>query len=588
MPMTDTIDHEVAGGREITTVHYPKGTPPQDVDVLVVGSGPVGLAAAVELSGRGVSVAVVDQAGQALLGRAGAIGHSARTVEHFRRWGVLQQIRQNWGFPPEWNRGVRIVTSLVGHELVPHKRDGFLESRNGRFSLSPPIRRSQSLLQSVFLELLGTRGVSVVGGWRAESLADDDDGVTTGVVEVATGRRVQIRSRYVIGADGSQSTVRQLAGIEREGKYADEKYYRLVVRTTQDVSDVIGAAPSGQNYVYNQKSTAFLTAISATTWRVTTEPYPLDAEPSEDELLANARADFGFDIDLELVVGTPFHKASRLANTFRKGRVLLAGDAAHVRTPGGNLGEGFGDVANLGWKLAAVVKGHGADGLLDSYDQERRRHNWRIAETALARANRERDVVRQVREIGVPDDGDDSAEASERRDRIGALLANRWGGRGGGTTFDERYDASAVIWYEPDQLATEEPWDPGRYELDPRPGHRSPDGYLDPFGDTLFDRIDGNFALLVFIPDRTIERSFSEAARRRGIPFVALHLDDPEATEIYDSPYVLVRPDQHVAWRGGSLPAGDADAVFDRVLGFSPVAAVGAVSVPGFDTPAPV
>src|SRR6202042_3649976 len=87
--------------------------------------GPVGLSTAIELGGRGVEVAVVDRARTATLARAGAMGHSPRTVEHFRRWGVLHAIRDEWTFPPEWNQGIRLVTSLVGHDLAPNPRPPF-------------------------------------------------------------------------------------------------------------------------------------------------------------------------------------------------------------------------------------------------------------------------------------------------------------------------------------------------------------------------------------------------------------------------------------------------------------------------------
>jgi FAD binding domain len=152
-----------------------------------------------------------------------------------------------------------------------------------------------------------------------------------------------------------------------------------------------------------------------------------------------------------------------------------------VRTPGGNLGEGFGDVTNLGWKLAAVLAGHAPDALLDSYDAERRRHNWRIADYALERSRRGQELREQIRRDGIPDDADLSPEAQQRRAEIGALIGQ---GRfeSAGVEFDERYDASVAIWYEPGQLDAEEPWRPDRYADDPRPGHRAPDGYLDPWG----------------------------------------------------------------------------------------------------------
>ncbi|XQE84731.1 FAD-dependent oxidoreductase [Streptomyces microflavus] len=97
------------GGRDVHTVRFPVGRPPATVDVLIVGAGPVGLAAATELTSRGTRVAVVDRARTATLVRAGAMGHTPRVVEHFRRWGLLQRIRDAWTYPrsgtgaPAWS-----------------------------------------------------------------------------------------------------------------------------------------------------------------------------------------------------------------------------------------------------------------------------------------------------------------------------------------------------------------------------------------------------------------------------------------------------------------------------------------------------
>jgi 2-polyprenyl-6-methoxyphenol hydroxylase-like FAD-dependent oxidoreductase len=553
------------GGRDVHTVSFPPATPSDETEVLVVGAGPVGLATAVDLTARGVGVAVVDAARSAVLIRAGAMGHSPRTVEHFRRWGVLQRIRDEWTFPPEWNRGIRLITSLAGHELVPNHPDGYFTAPGGRHSLATAIRRPQTVLQRVFLDHLGPRGVRVAGGWRVEALSETTDGVETTAVNVATGQSRVIRSRYVVGADGGRSTVRRLADITRQGPYADEKHLRLVVRTG-DLSERLGAAPSGVNIVFNQRASGFLAAISTREWRVYSEPYPLAAEPTEKELLATARAAFGIDLDLKLASATTFYRATRIAETFRRGRVLLAGDAAHVRTPGGNLGEGFGDVSNLGWKLAAVLRGWGTDALLDSYDHERRPHNWRVADHALLRARQGRETLEAIRRIGVPGDDDGSPSARRRRAEIGALLAAERG-PAPGVVFDERYDASDVIWYEENQLADELPWAADRYDIDPRPGHRAPDGYVDPWGDTLHDRIGTGFALLALTAERHVEEAFAAEAVRRGLPFTVVHLADEQWRRLYRADNVLVRPDQHVVWRGGELPRAGAGAVLDLVLG---------------------
>ncbi|MBB5866943.1 2-polyprenyl-6-methoxyphenol hydroxylase-like FAD-dependent oxidoreductase/alpha-beta hydrolase superfamily lysophospholipase [Allocatelliglobosispora scoriae] len=556
--------HAATGGRDIHTVRFPAADPPDQVAVLIVGAGPVGLSAAVELTARGVPVAVVDAARSVVLVRAGAMGHSPRTVEHFRRWGLLHRIRAAWTFPPEWNRGIRLVTSLAGHDLVPVRPLG---DGPGRFSLARPIRRPQTALQQVFLDHLRQRGVTVAGGWRVEQLDEVGDGVRVTVTETTTGATRTIRSDYVIGADGGSSTVRRLAGIGRDGEHATEKMFRLVVRTAEGA---LGPAPSGTNIVVNQKASGFLAAISTREWRVYAGPYALDAEPAESELLATARAAFGTDVDLELASATTFYHATRIAQTFRRGRVLLAGDAAHVRTPGGNLGEGFGDVVNLGWKLAAVHSGLAPEALLDSYDAERRPHNWRIADHALDRSRRSRAVLAEIRAGGIPDDADLSPAAEARRAEIGELLTGDGGNRGEapGVTFDERYDASGVIWHEPGQLADETPWAAAVYEDDPRPGHRAPDLYVDPWGDTLYDRLGDDFGLLVLGDDRTVEHALTAEAAARGLRLTVVHLTDGPSRYRYgtETGSILIRPDQHVAWRGDTLPPGGAAAVLDRIL----------------------
>jgi 2-polyprenyl-6-methoxyphenol hydroxylase-like FAD-dependent oxidoreductase len=493
------------------------------------------------------------------------MGHSSRVVEHFRRWEVLQQIRSEWTFPPEWNHGIRLVTSLTGHELVPGPARGFADRGQARHSLAHRIRRPQTALQQVFLRHLNLHGVSVTGGWRLEGLCEATDRIDAEVADADTGERRVIRARYVLGADGGSSTVRRLAGIDRDGERAPRKRLRLIVRTG-DETERLGPAPSGTNLVFNARAWGFLAAVSTREWRVYAGPYPLDYEPTHDELIDIGRAAFGIDLDLEVASATTYYDSSRVAQTFRKGRVLLAGDAAHVRTPGGNLGEGFGDVVNLGWKLAAVLVGHAPEALLDSYDAERRRHNWRVADYALERARRGEELRERIRTDGIPDDSDRSLAAQQRRAEIGELIgAARF--EGAGIELDERYDASPVIWYEPGQLDAEKPWQPTVYEDDPRPGHRAPDGYVDPWGDTLYDRIGYGFGLLVLADDGPTSRAFAAEAASRSLPFTIVHLADPAVRELYGADYVLIRPDQHVAWRGAHLPEGGAAAVFDLVLG---------------------
>jgi 2-polyprenyl-6-methoxyphenol hydroxylase-like FAD-dependent oxidoreductase len=549
------------------TVRFPTDPLPEQVDVLVVGAGPSGLGTALELGRHGVDVAVVDAATEATLARAGAFSHSPRTVEVFRQWGVVDRIRKGWTFPPEWNRGTLLITSLAGHRLDGSSSRGFAPGSAGPYSAERAIRRPQTVLQHVFLGELAARGIPVSARHRLVALRDGADGIEADLESGDGGVRT-VRARYVVGADGSRSTVRSLAGITRSGEYATERHFRVVVRTRGDLTDSVGRFPSATNIVYNAEYTGFLAALNATDWRIHVGPFPLDHSPTEEEFLRAGRIAFGSDIELEVASVTPFFKSTRLADRFRHGHVLLVGDAAHVRTPGGNLGEGFGDVLNLGWKLAAVLDGSAGEALLDSYDEERRPHNARVGDNAFRRARAETERWHRIREIGVPDDADLGEEARAARAAIGTILAEEreWAP---GVTFDERYDRSSAIWYDDDADAEvgADPWDPMVYREDGRPGHRAPNGDVDPYGDTLYDRI-GSHPVLLILSDAAagVVPGFRAAAEERGIPLDVVHLDEPDARERYGAEAALVRPDHHVAWRSGAVPA-DPGSVLDRVFG---------------------
>ncbi|WP_181782466.1 FAD-dependent monooxygenase [Pseudonocardia pini] len=566
MPARNDINR---GRRQVDVVGFPRAEPVEETDVLVVGAGPNGLGTALELARHGVRAAVVDAATEATLVRAGAAGYNARALEIIANWGVLPQIRDEWTFPPEWNTGNLLLTSLVGHQLGGSAHRSFDLGRAPRYSVHSALRRPQTVLQKVFLDRLAELGTPVSGGWRVEDLAVDADGVTTRLVEVGTGRERTVRSRYVVGADGGKSTVRTLAGITRSGAYATERHFRVVVRTSTDASTLLGRPfVPGTAIVYNDRYSGFLAALNETDWRTYAGPFPLDHEPDEAELVARVREAFGFDVELKVVSLTSFFKSARLADTFYRDRIALVGDAAHVRTPGGNLCEGFGDIANLGWKLAAVLRGEAGEGLLHSYDQERRPHNRRIAEYASARERAGGEVYRRIKEIGVPADDDTGADAVRRRAEIGELLGAEHTFPLG-VVFDERYDDSSVVWYEPGQRETEQPWDAHAYTEEGRPGHRAPNGNLDPFGFTVYDRLGTRPALLVLTADTAAVAPFEEAAEARGLELEVIHLPDADAHQRYGAPYALVRPDAHVAWRGTAEV--DAGAVLDLALARTPV-----------------
>ena len=146
----------------------------------------------------------------------------------------------------------------------------------------------------------------MTGGWQLEALHEQADGIDAEVAEADSGQRRTIRARYLLGADGGSSTVRRLAGIDRDGERAPLKRLRLIVRTG-DETRRLGPAPSGVNLVFNAKAWGFLAAVSTREWRVYAGPYPLDYEPTHSELVDIGRAAFGYDLDLEIASATTYY-----------------------------------------------------------------------------------------------------------------------------------------------------------------------------------------------------------------------------------------------------------------------------------------
>jgi hypothetical protein len=237
--------------------------------------------------------------------------------------------------------------------------------------------------------------------------------------------------------------------------------------------------------------------------------------------------------------------------------VFIGGDAAHLFTPPGGLGynTAVDDAVNLGWKLAAVLRGEAAPSLLDSYEAERR--PLALRNTAYARGFAD-SLGRFEPEPAIEDD---SVEGRAARDRAGAYLADH--GRREfdipGITFGGRCDGSPAI--VPDG-STPPPDEAHRYVPSACPGGRAPHVWLAE-GVSLYDRFGFAWTLLEFEPGAGA--AWEAAAARRGLPLARLPLSHPEAQDLYGAPLVLVRPDQVVAWRGPRTVGPDG--VLQRLLG---------------------
>jgi hypothetical protein len=272
-------------------------------------------------------------------------------------------------------------------------------------------------------------------------------------------------------------------------------------------------------------------------------------------------ASVGRPIPVEVVGHATWTAGQALvAESFGNGRVLLAGDAAHLFTPTGGFGvnTGVDDAANLAWKLAAAVQGWGGPKLLDSYQAERRPIALRNTSAAKALARNVGGVP-----VGAAIEEDSPEGAAARRETSEHLAGFGREFSSLGVQLGARYDGSPVI--VPDGTQPP-PDDPVRYVPSACPGGRAPHLWLSDRS-SLFDRLGPGFTLLRLGGPADGTERLVRAARARRVPLRVVDVSEPSGRELYERDLVLVRPDQHVAWRGDRLPE-DCGGLLARVTGW--------------------
>jgi 2-polyprenyl-6-methoxyphenol hydroxylase-like FAD-dependent oxidoreductase len=537
------------------------------VPVLIAGGGPVGMTLACELSRRGIACMLVERNATTTSYPKMDITN-ARSMELFRRLGLIESLRAV-AVAEDNNFDVSWVTSLTGHELhrfrypsVNEWRRLIREQNDGSMPGEPPMRVSQVEIEPVLQRAVkAAPNVEARWGVAFEGLQQDADGVTV-TLRTSDGATEQVRCRYLAGCDGGSSEVRHQLGIKLDGEARVMDRFLIHFRSTvHDVLQHFGVA-----WHYQSPKGTLIAQNDRDVWSLQAR-FPQDVAPESIDAGAMLRDFAGCDFDHEILLTSRWYPHFLVAEKYSEGRVLLAGDAAHQYVPTGAYGmnTGIGDACDLGWKLAAVLHGFAGPGLLASYDAERRAVGLRNCEAARRHSGTRRDIAAVYHQV-LPDGVGDANARREAAKRIAAL--GNAENESYGIEYGYAYADSPVVCAEPDADIPSDPW---RYRPSTVPGVRMPSVVLRD-GSPVYDRL-GLWLTLVCAGTEP-SAALVAAAAPRGVPLQVLCIDEPELVAVYGRRLLLVRPDQHIAWRGAACDdTREADAIIARCLAWSMPAA---------------
>ncbi|MCY0879765.1 MAG: FAD-dependent monooxygenase [Firmicutes bacterium] len=520
-----------------------------EAEVIIIGGGPVGVALAVELGQRQISVVLVErhQAPQRI---PKGQNLTQRSLEHFYFWGCVDQLRAKRLLPPDYPIG----TVTTYQDLM----SPYWYKSEGRGVVNPYyFQRNERLPQYYLEEVLRERvrqlpTVTPLFGWTATALIEEAQGVTATIIQGDWPyEERKVHAAYVVGCDGAHSFVREHSGLKRRGPDFGQRMVLAVFRS-QRLDDALTRFPPCTTYRVLKPELRgyweFFGRVDAhRTWFFHA---PVSREAQESEIRGILTRAAGFDCDFEFEHVGFWDLRVEVAQSYQAGRAFIAGDAAHSHPPYGGYGlnSGLDDAVNLGWKLEAVLRGWAPPQLLESYSIERQ------------------PVFEQTGQLiadGIEKDRDFLERYSPERDA---------------SAFESAWQASQSHWVGPELYEPNYEHSPlvmgasgassailSPHTFKARPGHHFPPQQLSS-GRNIYEALGPGFTLVALGADAIQIKSFEQAAQDLGIPLTVVRDTCDNGRQLYETSLILVRPDRYIAWVHGKDPSSPKD-VLARATG---------------------